>query len=135
MMETTTQPILTMVETTLPKSKKEVERTMSTRMDKLLAAQERERQKLHKAQMEEKRIKKQIDELQRRERTHRLCTRGAYLEKLLQEPELLSDEEVFRFLDYAINTPYAKKALENLLVTKHQEAATAEKNDAGEPTE
>ena len=108
---------------------------MSTRMDKLLAAQERGRQKLHKAQMEEKRIKKQIGELERRERTHRLCARGAYVEKLLQEPELLPDEEVFRFLDYAINTPYAKKALENLLVIKHQEAAAAEKNDAGEPTE
>ena len=108
---------------------------MSIRMDKLIAAQEREQQKLHKAQMEEKRIRKQINELRREERTHRLCTRGAYLEKLLQEPELLSDEEVFRFLDYAINTPYAKKALENLLVTKHQEAAAAEKNDAGEPIE
>lgn len=68
--------------------------------------------------MDEKKIKKQIGELERRERTHRLCTRGAYLEKLLQDLELLSDEEVFRFLDCAINTPYAKKALENLLLTK-----------------
>ena len=108
---------------------------MSTRMDKLLAAQEREQQKLHKAQMEEKRIKKQINELKRKERTNRLCTRGAYLEKLLQEPELLTDEDVFRFLDYAINTPYAKKALENLLATKHQEAATAERIDARKLTE
>ena len=108
---------------------------MSTKLDKLLAAQERERQKLNKAQMEEKRIKKQIDELQRRERTHRLCTRGAYLEKLLQEPELLTDEDVFRFLDNAFCTPFVKDDLRRLLDFKHQKAAAAAKSNAEKLTD
>ena len=95
---------------------------MSTQMDKLLAQQEKTQQRLHKAEMDDKRIRKQIADLQRSERTHRLCTRGGYLEKLLVEPEWLTDEEVFRFLDYAINTPSAKKALDTLLATKRQDA-------------
>lgn len=116
---------------------------MSTQMDKLLAQQAKAQQKLHKAEMDDKKIKKQIADLQRNERTHRLCTRGAYLEKLLVEPELFSDEDVFAFLDYALNTPYAKTRLNSILEAKRKEAiekqaaedAKAEGNDAGEPTE
>ena len=62
---------------------------MSKRLDQLMAAQEKATQKRHDAQQEEKRLKKQISDLKGKERTHRLCTRGGYLEKLLQEPERL----------------------------------------------
>ena len=110
----------------------EVKENMSTQMDKLKAAQEKTLQKLHKAQEEEKRIRKRMAELTRNERTHRLCTRGGYLEKLLQESELLTDEDVFKYLDYALNTPYAKKTLENLLETKRKAAAKAEETEARE---
>lgn len=116
---------------------------MSTQMDKLLAQQIKAQQKLHKAEMDDKKIKKQIADLQRNERTHRLCTRGAYLEKLLVEPELFTDEDVFAFLDYALNTPYAKTRLNSILEVKRKEAAEkqaaetaqAEGNDAGESIE
>ena len=94
---------------------------MSTQMDKLLAQQARTQQKLHKAEMDDKRIKKRIADLQRNERTHRLCTRGAYLEKLLVEPELFTDEDVFAFLDYALNTLYAKSRLNATLEAKRKE--------------
>ena len=50
-----------------------------------LAAQEKTQEKLRRAQEEEKQLKKRIAELKRNERTHRLCTRGGYLEKLLLE--------------------------------------------------
>ena len=116
---------------------------MSTQMDKLLAQQIKAQQKLHKAEMDDKKIKKQIADLQRNERTHRLCTRGAYLEKLLVEPELFTDEDVFAFLDYALNTPYAKTPLNSILEATRKEAAEkqaaetaqAEGNDAGESIE
>ena len=112
-------------------------------MDKLLAQQAKAQQKLHQAEMEDKRIKKQIAEVQRNERTHRLCARGAYLEKLLVEPELFSDEDVFAFLDYALNTPYAKTRLNSILEAKRKEAAEkqvaeaaqVEGNDAENPIE
>ena len=60
---------------------------MTTQLDKLLAQQERVTPKNTRLS-KEKRIRKQISDLKDKERTHRLCTRGAYLEKLLLEPEL-----------------------------------------------
>ena len=110
---------------------------MSTQMDKLLAQQIKAQQKLHKAEMDDKKIKKQIADLQRNERTHRLCTRGGYVEKLLAElgaPEL-SDEDVFNHLQYALNTPYAKTHLANLLESKRKAAAEAEGTEAGNLTD
>ncbi len=111
----------------------EVKESMSsTQMDKLKAAQEKALQKLHKAQEEEKQIRKRMAELTRNERTHRLCTRGGYLEKLLVEPELFTDEDVFAFLDYALDTPYVQTRLNSILETKRKEAAKAEGIEAGE---
>ena len=110
---------------------------MSTQMEKLLAAQEKTQEKLRRAQEEEKQLKKRIAELKRNERTHRLCTRGSYVEKLLAElgmPEL-SDEEVFEHLQYALNTPYAKTHLANLLESKRKAAAEAEGTEAGNLTD
>lgn len=116
---------------------------MSTQMEKLLAQQAKAQQKLHKAEMDDKKIKKQIADLARKERTHRLCTCGAYLEKLLIEPELFTDDDVFAFLDYAMNTPYAKTRLSSMLEAKRKEAAEkqdaeaaqAGENEAGQPIE
>ena len=105
---------------------------MSTQMDKLLAQQAKAQQKLHKAEMDDKKIKKQIADLQRNERTHRLCTRGAYLEKLLVEPELFTDEEVFRFLDYAFGTLYVKDEFNKRLEKKRKEAKSAAEKQAAE---
>ena len=108
---------------------------MSTQMDKLLAQQARTQQKLHKAEMDDKRIKKRIADLQRNERTHRLCTRGAYLEKLLIDPELFTDEDVFAFLDYALNTPYAKSRLNATLEAKRQEVRQNHGDEAAQAVE
>lgn len=102
--------------------------------------------KLHKAEVEEKRLKKQIAEVQRNERTHRLCTRGAYLKRVLIEPELFTDEDVFRILDYAFITPFVKDELAKRLDKKRREAAEnakkqaakavqVEGNAAGKPTD
>ena len=105
---------------------------MSTQMDKLLAQQAKTQQKLHKAEEDDKRIRRQIADLRRNERTHRLCTRGAYLEKLLVEPELFSDEEVFRFLDYAFGTLYVKDEFNKRLEKKRKEAKSAAEKQAAE---
>ena len=110
---------------------------MSKRKDQLMAAVEKATQKEHSAQQEKKRYLEQIKKLERNERTHRLCTRGAYLETLLQEPELFSDDEVFRILDYVFGTPYAKSHLKAALDAKHRGSENAgleaadEENDDG----
>ena len=107
---------------------------MSKRMEQLLEKQKKLLEKKQQAEAEEKALQKQIRELTRNERTHRLCSRGGYLEKLLETlgaPEL-TDEEVFGYLDYALNTPYAKTRLNSMLETKRKAAAKAEETEAGE---
>ena len=108
---------------------------MSTQMDKLLAQQAKAQQKLHKAEMDDKKIKKQIADLQRNERTHRLCTRGAYLEKVLIEPELFTDADVFHILDYAFTTPFVKDELAKRLDKKRKEAAEKQAAEAAQTEE
>ena len=109
---------------------------MTKRMDQLLEKQKKLQEKMQQAEAEEKALQKQIKELARSERTHRLCTRGGYVEKLLAElgaPEL-SDEEVFNHLQYALNTPYAKTHLANLMEAKRKAAADAEGTETGNLT-
>ena len=91
---------------------------MIKRKDQLIAAVEKAAQKQHSAEQEKKRYLEQLKKLERNERTHRLCTRGAYLETLLQEPDVFSDEELFAFLDYAF-TPFVADRLKEILKSKH----------------
>ena len=106
---------------------------MTKRMDQLLEKQKKLQEKMQQAEAEEKALQKQIKELARNERNHRLCNRGGYVEKLLAElgaPEL-SDEEVFNHLQYALNTPYAKTHLANLMEAKRKAASEAEGTESG----
>ena len=45
----------------------------------------------------------QVKQLTRKERTHRLCTRGAMLESFLLRPEVLTDEDVMDILKQAFS--------------------------------
>lgn len=108
---------------------------MTTQLDKLLAAQEKATQKKHEAEQQEKRIRKQISDLKDKERTHRLCTRGGYLEKLLLEPELLTDDEVFELLGYAFNTPYVKDRLKAILEAKRRDPEAGKPSILGSETQ
>lgn len=104
------------------------------RLEQLLEKQKKVQEQKQRAEAEEKALQKQIKELQSKERTHRLCVRGGFLEKLLETfgaPEL-TDEEVFGYLDYALNTPYAKRELERVLAAKRKVDAEAEETKAGD---
>ena len=110
---------------------------MTKRMDQLLEKQKKLQEKMQQAEAEEKALQKQIKELARSERTHRLCIRGGYVEKLLTDlgaPEL-SDEEAFEHLHYALNTPYAKAHLANLMEVKRKATAEAEETKTGNLTD
>ncbi|MBQ9262707.1 MAG: DUF3847 domain-containing protein [Clostridia bacterium] len=108
---------------------------MSKRMDQLLEKQKKLLEKKQQAEAEEKAVQKQIRELSRSERTHRLCTRGGYLEKLLVEPGLFSEEEIQDLLDYAFGTPFVKDRLAKLLEAKREAATEAEGTKAGSLTD
>ena len=47
----------------------------------------------------------------RKERTHRLCKRGAMLERFLRSPDLLTDDQVLALLRIAFGQKQAQDAL------------------------
>ena len=84
---------------------------MSEKLEKLNQEIERTEAKLRRAQHEEKILEHQIKTLNRRERTHRLCTRGAMLESFLIRPEVLTDDDVMDILKQAFSQTGMKEAV------------------------
>ncbi|HFN0194114.1 TPA: DUF3847 domain-containing protein [Streptococcus pyogenes] len=68
-----------------------------------------ERLRLLKSQ--EKKILKQDIVKKRKERTHRLITRGAILESLIENAEELTDEEIKILIEEATNTKEFKETI------------------------
>ena len=60
---------------------------MNEKLEKLNQEIEKTEARLRRAQHKEKMLEHQIKTLNRKERTHRLCTRGAMLESHLPHPE------------------------------------------------
>ena len=58
--------------------------------------------------------KHQIKTLTRKERTHRLCTRGAELERYLPHPELLPEEQVKLFLKLLFHRDSTRQLIEQI---------------------
>ena len=65
----------------------------TSKLEKLNRELEKSEKKLRKAINDEKVLQHQLKQLTRKERTHRLCTRGGMLESFLQEPERLTDDD------------------------------------------
>ena len=68
-------------------------------------------ERLRQLKNQEKKILKQDIEKRRKERTHRLITRGAILESLIENAEELTDEEIKILLEEATKTKEFKKTL------------------------
>ncbi|NSG87734.1 DUF3847 domain-containing protein, partial [Blautia faecis] len=68
-----------------------------------------------KAINDEKALQHQLKQLTRTERTHRLCTRGGMLESFLQEPELLTDDDVMLLLKLIFHRQDTQELLKKLL--------------------
>lgn len=52
-----------------------------------------------------------MKQLTRKERTHRLCTRGAMLESFLTRPEVLTDDDVMEILKQAFSQTGMKEVV------------------------
>ena len=68
-------------------------------------------QRLRQLKNQEKKILKQDIVKRRKERTHRLITRGAILESLIENSEELTDEEIKILLEEATKTKEFKETL------------------------
>ena len=80
--------------------------------------------RLRRAQHEEKILQHQIKTLKRKERTHRLCTRGAMLESCLPHPEAVTDEQVSAIFNALFGRSETKRLIDTVLAgTGHKEDA------------
>lgn len=80
--------------------------------------------RLRRAQHEEKILQHQIKTLNWKERTHRLCTRGAMLESCLPHPETVTDEQVTTILNALFRRSDTERLIQMVL------AGTEQKEDA-----
>ena len=64
---------------------------------------------------QDKMLQSEIKRLTRNERTHRLCTRGGMVERFIQEPEKLTDDQVMELLTVAFRQPEVSGLLQKML--------------------
>jgi DNA-binding transcriptional regulator YhcF (GntR family) len=84
---------------------------MNEKLEKLNRQLAQGEARLRRAQHEEKILAHQIKQLTRKERTHRLCTRGAMLESFLIRPEVLTDDDVMDILKQAFSQTGMKETV------------------------
>ena len=83
-------------------------------------------QKLRAAENEGKALQREMKKLNRAERTHRLCTRAGMLEAFLQEPTLLTDDDVMELLTFLFHGEAAQKKLDMLIENRRKTRTTDE---------
>ena len=84
---------------------------MNEKLEKLNRELAKGEARLRRAQHEQKILEHQMKQLTRKERTHRLCTRGAMLESFLIRPEVLTDDDVMDILKQAFSQTGMKEAV------------------------
>ena len=91
---------------------------MNEKLEKLNRELAKGEARLRRAQHEEKILEHQMKQLTRKERTHRLCTRGAALESYLPHPELVTDEQVSLILKLLFHWNENRNIIEQVLARK-----------------
>ena len=94
---------------------------MNEKLEKLNQEIKKAEAKLRKARHQEKILEHQIKTLTRKERTHRLCTRGAMLESYLSNPEVVTDEQVNTILKLLFHRSDTKQLVERILTENRED--------------
>ena len=88
---------------------------MNEKLEKLNQELAKGEARLRRAQHEQKILEHQMKQLTRKERTHRICTRGAMLESFLTRPEVLTDDDVMDILKQAFSQTGMKEAVAEIV--------------------
>ena len=88
---------------------------MNEKLEKLNQELAKGEARLRRVQHEEKILEHQMKQLTRKERTHRICTRGAMLESFLTRPEVLTDDDVMDILKQAFSQTGMKEAVAEIV--------------------
>ena len=94
---------------------------MNENLEKLNQKIAKTEAKLRRAEHKEKMLEHQIKTLNRKERTHRLCTRGAMLESHLPHPESVTDEQVSAILKVLFCRSDTKRLVAQVLTENRKE--------------
>ena len=94
---------------------------MNENLEKLNQELEKATARLRRAQHKEKILEHQIKTLNRKERTHRLCTRGAILESHFPHPESVTDEQVSAILKILFHRSDTRQLVEQVLAENQRE--------------
>ena len=95
---------------------------MNEKLEKLNQEIEKTEARLRRAQHKEKMLEHQIKTLNRKERTHRLCTRGAMLESHLPHPESVTDVQVSTLLKILFHRSDIRQLMEKILKINEEDA-------------
>lgn len=91
---------------------------MNEKLQKLNREIEKSETKLRRAQQEEKILQHQVKQLTRKERTHRLCIRGAMLESYLPNPDMVTDEQIALLLKILFHRSDVGQLMDRIFVAK-----------------
>lgn len=94
---------------------------MNEKLEKLNRELAKGEARLRRAQHEQKILEHQMKQLTRKERTHRLCTRGAMLESHLPHPESVTDEQVSTILKVLFHRGDTKRLVAQVLTENRKE--------------
>ena len=92
----------------------------NTKLKNLRSEKAKAEQKLRSCQHREKILERQMSELNRRERVHRLCTRAGMLESFLVCPGELTNDQVMELLKIAFRQPEVALALAKMIHDLHK---------------
>ena len=91
---------------------------MSEKLEKIEQEIQKAEAQLRRAKQEEKILEHQAKVVTRKERTHRLCTRGAALESYFPNPEAVTDEQASLILKLLFHRSENRKIVEQVLAKK-----------------
>ena len=88
---------------------------MNKEIEKLKAEKRRNEAKIRQVSHEIKALEAEEKSLLRKQRNHRIFTRGGMLEAFLQEPLLLTDDQVYSLLKVIFHRPEVDRILKQMI--------------------
>ena len=104
---------------------------MTNQIENLKTEQEKIQARLKYYKNQEIALDHEISQLERKARNHRIFTRGAMLEGFLQNPLLLTDEQVYSILKVAFHRPEVGETVRRLIEENVQKDENCDEH--GEP--
>ena len=93
---------------------------MNKEIEKLKAEKRRNEAKIRQVSHEIKALEAEEKSLLRKQRNHRIFTRGGMLEAFLQEPLLLTDDQVYSLLKVIFHRPEVDRILKQMIEDARQ---------------